>query len=294
MPSLKQAIAKRLVRFLTQPQAGYQRLDLVSAEQLAGVVQTADIVLVEGDTRISTAIKYLTQSSWSHACLYVGQGGEAAATANLLEADLRAGVRLVSLQHYEGFNLRICRPVGLSEADKQELVQFARAKLGHQYDLRNVFDLVRYLIQKPAVPNRYRRAMLGLGSGEPTRAICSTLIAEAFQRAGYPILPLPGGDAGPGEDSAAGGGSGQIDATGSPCDAGPGEDSATGDGTGQIDATGSPCDLGQGGEVPQFYRRHFTHFTPRDFDLSPYFEVVKPTLVQGFDHRNFQFISERE
>ena len=28
-----------------------------------------------------------------------------------------------------------------------------------------------------------------LGSGDPTRAICSTLIAEAFQSEAYPILP---------------------------------------------------------------------------------------------------------
>ena len=26
-------------------------------------------------------------------------------------------------------------------------------------------------------------------------------------------------------------------------------------------------------------------FTPRDFDLSPYFQVVKPTLADGFDFR---------
>ena len=31
--------------------------------------------------------------------------------------------------------------------------------------------------------------MIALGSGEPTRAICSTLIASAFQSVKYPILP---------------------------------------------------------------------------------------------------------
>ena len=29
--------------------------------------------------------------------------------------------------------------------------------------------------------------------------------------------------------------------------------------------------------------RHHSLFVPRDFDLSPYFEVVKPTLAVGFD-----------
>lgn len=31
--------------------------------------------------------------------------------------------------------------------------------------------------------------MIALGSGEPTKAICSTLIARAFQSIRYPILP---------------------------------------------------------------------------------------------------------
>ena len=30
--------------------------------------------------------------------------------------------------------------------------------------------------------------------------------------------------------------------------------------------------------------RHHSLFVPRDFDVSPYFQVIKPTLVQGFDH----------
>lgn len=33
--------------------------------------------------------------------------------------------------------------------------------------------------------------MLSLGSGDPARAICSTLIALAFQSVRYPILPGP-------------------------------------------------------------------------------------------------------
>jgi len=31
--------------------------------------------------------------------------------------------------------------------------------------------------------------------------------------------------------------------------------------------------------------RHHSLFTPRDFDVSPYFQIVKPTLENGFDHR---------
>jgi hypothetical protein len=29
--------------------------------------------------------------------------------------------------------------------------------------------------------------------------------------------------------------------------------------------------------------RHHSLFTPRDFDISPYFQIVKPMLKHGFD-----------
>lgn len=148
---------------------------------------------------------------------------------------------MVTLNHYANLNLRICRPVSVSDEESEILVEFAQSKLGHQYDLKNVIDIIRYVIQKPVIPNRYRRSMISLGSGEPTRAICSTLIAESFQSIDYPILPRREGGCG--------------------------------------------CD----GEVPQFYKSHFTHFTPRDFDLSPYFRIIKPTIEGGFDYRQLNW-----
>jgi hypothetical protein len=35
--------------------------------------------------------------------------------------------------------------------------------------------------------------------------------------------------------------------------------------------------------------RHSSLYAPRDFDISPYFEVVKPTLVCGFDYKAMQW-----
>lgn len=236
--SITRSIGNRLASFLSKSLPGYRRLDTVSVEEIARVLLPGDVILVEGNTRISVAIKYLSQSSWSHACLYIGEPGQDSSQPNLLEADLKEGVRLVALDHYRDFNLRICRPLSLSGEDCAALIENGRSRLGHKYDLKNVIDLVRYLIQKPAVPQRYRRAMISLGSGEPTKAICSTLIAELFQSIEYPILPMLGPES------------------------------------------------GEGGEVPIYYRRHFTHFTPRDFDLSPYFRIVKPTLESGFDYRS--------
>ena len=244
--SLKRVIGERLAAFLSKELPGYQRLDTVAIADVAMTLEKGDIVLVDGNTRISTAIKYLTQSTWSHACLYVGEKGADSSHLTLLEANLKKGVHLTNLDHYANSNLRICRPVNLSEEEAAQLAEFARQRIGHQYDLKNVADLIRYVIQKPAVPNRYRRSLLSLGSGEPTKAICSTLIAESFQSIDYPILP-------------------------------------------QRKAAG-----GHSGEVPLLYRPHFTHFTPRDFDLSPFFRIVKPTIESGFDHRDLSWEASGE
>jgi len=35
-------------------------------EKLTACLQAGDVLLVEGQTRVSVAIKYLTQSTWSH------------------------------------------------------------------------------------------------------------------------------------------------------------------------------------------------------------------------------------
>ena len=47
---------------------------------------------------------------------------------------------------------------------------------------------MRYLFPLP-VPQRWRRRLIALGSGDPSRLICSALIAEAFRTVQYPILP---------------------------------------------------------------------------------------------------------
>ena len=35
--------------------------------------------------------------------------------------------------------------------------------------------------------------------------------------------------------------------------------------------------------------RHHSLYTPRDFDISPYFSVVKPTIENGFDYKRLHW-----
>jgi hypothetical protein len=94
----------------------------------------------------------------------------------------------------------------------------------------------------PPLPRRWRRRLMALGSGDPTKAICSTLIAQAFQSVGYPILPgMLRRDSDPGAED-------------------------------------HNLDL--------LYIRHYSLYTPRDFDISPYFQVVKPTIEHGITYRS--------
>lgn len=238
-------IGRRLADKLNRPSSGYQPYTPSDFETLCRVLRPGDVLLVEGRERISVAIKYLTQSTWSHAAIYVGDvlappldGGE---RPRLVEVNLGDGCVASPLSKYTSYNTRICRPVGLNAAETEQVVGFMIARIGLRYDHRNIFDLLRYFVPTPPVPIRWRRRMLAFGSGDPTRAICSSLIAQAFQSIRYPILP---------------------------------EVSLQTDGAAKREL---------------MHIRHHALFTPRDFDLSPYFQVVKPHLVTGFDHRRLKW-----
>lgn len=238
-------IGRRIAQRLSHAKSGYEPYTH-SSSGLRRALQPADVLLIAGNQKISTAIKYLTQSTWSHAALYVGDAlgqppaGEEPNT--LVEVELGKGCIASPLSKYSALNTRICRPVGLSDEDRRRVVGFMTERLGLQYDMRNVVDLARYLIPTPPVPNRWRRRMIALGSGDPTRAICSTLIAQAFQSIRYPILP-------------------KIERVP------------------QIRRSYS-----RARRLEILHIRHYSLFAPCDFDLSPYFQIVKPTIDVAFDH----------
>jgi hypothetical protein len=185
-------LGRAIAAYLSKP-TGKPSGSSADARLVAETIAPGDVLLVEGNTRMSAAIRYLTQSTWSNAALYVGVRPELPVLdgepATLIEADVLEGVRAVPVSYYTNFRVRICRPVNLTVADRERLIRYAIERIGHQYDLKNVFDLARYLLPLP-IPVRWRRRMMAFGSGDPTRAICSTLIAQAFGAVRYPILPI--------------------------------------------------------------------------------------------------------
>ncbi len=232
-------IGKLIARYLQKEAPGYEPFTPSDPERLRGVIAPGDVLLIEGNSRISGAIKYLTQSTWSHAALYVGPIDGATEPDGephvLVEAEIGDGVSTVPLSKYYAFHTRICRPIGLSDEDRITVCRYAINRIGFGYDTKNIIDLARYLVPLP-VPQRFRRRMIALGSGDPTKMICSALIAQAFGAVRYPILP-------------------------------------------KVTRAGS-----------RRARREILHirdsslYMPRDFDISPYFDVVKPTITHGFDY----------
>lgn len=240
MNQFLQSLGQQLAGFLNKPMAHYESFDRVDEKLLEATLKPGDVLLVEGNTRIGRVIRYITQSNWSHAALYIGNELGMDNPHMLIEADIVEGVIVVPLSTYAHLNLRICRPVGISDRDRQTLIEYVVAQRGHAYDLKNVFDLLRFYMPIP-MPARLRRRMLAFGSGEPTQAICSTLIAKAFQLVRYPILPR------------------HVE-----------------------DCTEEDC----------LTQRHFSHFTPSDFDRSPYFAIIKPTIERRFDYRQLNWVEE--
>jgi hypothetical protein len=233
-----------IARYLEKPAAGYEPFTPSDPEALRDSLRPGDVLLVEGDNHIAGVIKYLTQSTWSHSALYVGpvkgaktEDGEPHV---LIEANIGEGVVSAPLSKYYPHHTRICRPIGLTADDLHKVCVYAVERIGFDYDLKNIIDLMRYLMPLP-LPQRWRRRMIALGSGDPTRMICSALIAQAFEVVRYPILP-------------------------------------------KVTRIENRAVRRYLLEI-----RHSSLYTPRDFDISPYFQVVKPTVVKGFDYKKMHW-----
>ncbi len=264
---IKHRIANFLIKHLTKERPGYTQRFPNDIELLVSSLKPGDVVLIEGSQRVSEVIKYLTQSCWSHAALYVGdsllsRGGPMAehlratygseAESMLVEATAESGVVAVPISKYRNHNIRVCRPIRLRPGDLSSVLQTVISQIGMAYSVRHIVDLLRYFFPVTLIPGRLRRTALESAGQFSKQVICSTQITMAFQNVRYPILPRI-------EHSMEGA-------------------------------------LQPGGLVERFLapmRRHrsaatpamaaagvFTPcnprlVTPRDFDLSPYFEIVK-------------------
>lgn len=210
-------------------------------------IRPCDVLLIEGNSRISQVIRTITESPWTHACLYIGRlhdienplqrqkikehSNYSPDTPLVIESLLGKGTIVSPLDIYQDAHIRICRPNGVSRRDAQQIATFAISRLGVEYGIRQIFDLARFLMPWRIIPKRWRSSLFEKHPGIPTREICSSLIAEAFASIRYPILPI-------------------------------------------IESNRQ--------KGIKLINRNHRLFTPKDFDYSPFFEIIKyPILPLG-------------
>jgi hypothetical protein len=119
-------------------------------------LRPGDLVLVEGNTRVSMAINYLTQSTWCHSSLYVwlisGRGDPSGEPHVLVEADVEHGVfSAAPASKYLRTHAHLSADQALHRR-RSRVTDFAVDRIGIGYDLRNTFELLRYLL--PTSPVR--------------------------------------------------------------------------------------------------------------------------------------------
>lgn len=267
MRSPGQALADWFVRRITRPRREYRRFVFNDSVRLKSHIRPGDVVLVDGDQRVSQVVKYLTMSPWSHSAIYIGSAllRDPARRAEVrklygkearylvAEALVDRGVVVEPLIKYIDFNIRVCRPHGLTREQIEAVLGYVLARVGYTYDQRNILDLFRYLLPVQLIPNRLREDALHFGSGKDTETICSSLLAEAFAQVGFSILPQ------------------HI------------RRRAVARGPLQEKILGRPTRRTFSGILKA---RHPSLCVPADFDLSPYFDVVKFNTREPvqFDH----------
>ncbi len=233
--TVKKFLIDRLINFLEQPALHRISPPTHSIELLKDTLEPGDVLLVEGQQRFSAAIKLLTHSNWSHAALYIGNN-------ELIEADLKEGVIRIPVETYKGFHTRICRPVNLNPEDLEKIIKSLVDKQGLSYDIKNIINLLKYLFPIHPFKKLKGSPFLSLGSDDPTKVICSSIIAQAYHDIGYPIFPV--------------------------------------------------VKVIEGRK--KYAKRHVSSYVPSDFDRSPYFRIIKPSIEVKFDYTKVQWIKGLE
>ena len=163
-------------------------------ERIRQELNNCDIVLIEGRSRVSEVIKLITQSSWSHAALYIGRLQDiedpllrerlaqyCRGSVNeplIIESELGLGTVVRPLSVYQHEHLRVCRPRGLESGDSKKVIAYAIGRLGTSYDVRQILDLARFLFPWFIMPRRWRSTLFSARPGNSTQTVCSTMIAE--------------------------------------------------------------------------------------------------------------------
>src|SRR5262247_639406 len=97
-------MGRAIADYLQRAEEGYEPFTPSDPDALRATLKPGDVLLVEGSNRISGVIKYLTQSTWSHAALFVGPINGAFEPNGeqhvMIEANIGQGVIAAPLSKY--------------------------------------------------------------------------------------------------------------------------------------------------------------------------------------------------
>ncbi len=231
---------------------------LYDFEKIRFEIRPGDVLLVEGRNRMSDIIKQVTHSMWSHSTLYIGRLYDIddihlraqvkkyykgpPDEQLLIESMVGRGTIVTSLVRYKDYNIRICRPRGLSREDAQKVIGYGINHLGMRYSLRHVIDLFRFLFPWGVLPRKWRSTLFVHNALKPTEEICSSMIASAFQTVHFPILP----------------------------------------------------EIIEDKEGITLVSRNPRLFTPKDFDFSPFFDIIKYPVLPLIGESVYQHLPWQE
>jgi len=219
-------------------------MPLSDFDRLRYEIRPGDVILVEGRSPVGEIIKTITLSNWTHSAIYIGRlhniddpvlrdyiqkfyTGEMDDQL-IIESLLGEGTIVDSISKYRDDHLRICRPTSMTRTDSQKVIAYTINRLGTNYNVRQIFDLARFLFPYALLPRRWRSSLFEHNAGTPTHTVCSTMMAEAFASVHYPILPV--------------------------------------------------LHRNEEGQLIM-YKRNTQLITPKDFDYSPYFDVIKYPIL---------------
>jgi hypothetical protein len=207
VPNLFDRLRYYILERLEAPVRVYEQRIYNNMDKLYRYIRKGDVLLVEGRSKMSRMIKLFTHSHWSHVGLYVGdelvreesehkteffdQFGQDARHL-VIEAFSGSGVIATPIRNYKDYNIRICRPYGISESDLETVIHDVISNLGKHYDNQNIIDLAMLLMPSFLNPFKKKTVKACLGNCNDFQVICSGMIARSFQRVGYPVVPALG------------------------------------------------------------------------------------------------------
>src|SRR6266404_9848991 len=116
-------------------------------QSLAAVLHRGDVLLTQGNSRFAAVINCLTRSPWSHVSMYVGPLDDGPDPLSIVEADIAAGVRSIRLSELDALQVRVLRPIGLTDMDRRRLSDWVVGKIGSEYDLTHAWSLMQNVLR---------------------------------------------------------------------------------------------------------------------------------------------------